>query len=201
MAKGKILAAVAALAMVSPAMAGGDAEAGKSKSGACAACHGVDGNSAAPTFPKIAGQHADYAAKQLADFKSGARQNALMAGQVANLSEQDMADLSAYFATQKANIGKAKEETLAQGEAIYRGGIAETGAAACMACHGANGTGVPGAGFPQLGGQFSDYTKAQLLTFRDGSRNNDANSIMRDIAKRMTDAEIQAVSDYIEGLN
>lgn len=201
MAKGKMLAVCAALTMVSPAMAGGDAEAGKGKSTPCAACHGTDGNSAAPTFPKIAGQHADYAAKQLADFKSGARVNALMAGQVAGLSEQDMADLGAYFATQTPNIGKAKEETLALGESIYRGGIAETGTAACMACHGANGAGVPGSGFPQLNGQFSDYTKSQLLAFRDGSRNNDANSMMRDIAKRMTDAEIQAVSDYIEGLN
>lgn len=201
MAKGKILAVVAALAMVSPAMAGGDAEAGKGKSASCTACHGTDGNSAAPTFPKIAGQHADYSAKQLADFKSGARVSALMAGQVAALSEQDMADLGAYYATEKAKIGKAKDETLAAGEAIYRGGIAETGAAACMACHGATGGGVPGAGYPQLSGQFADYTKSQLLAFRDGSRSNDANQIMRDISKRMTDAEITAVSQYIEGLN
>jgi len=126
MAKGKILAVVAALAMVSPVMAGGDAEAGKGKAASCAACHGPDGNSAAPTFPKIAGQHEDYTAKQLADFKSGSRVNALMAGQVAGLSDEDIADLSAYYATEKANIGKAKDETLAAGEAIYRGGIAET---------------------------------------------------------------------------
>lgn len=201
MAKGKILAVVAALAMASPAMAGGDAEAGKDKSASCAACHGMDGNSAAATFPKIAGQHADYTQKQLLDFKSGARANALMAGQVAALSEADMADLSAYYATTTANIGKAKEETLAMGESIYRGGIAETGTAACMACHGMNGGGMPGAGFPALSGQFSDYTKAQLVAFRDGSRDNDAAAVMRNIAKRMTDAEIAAVSDYIEGLN
>lgn len=201
MTKGKILAVVAALAMVSPAMAGGDAEAGKSKSASCAACHGPDGNSAAATFPKIAGQHADYAAKQLADFKSGVRVNALMAGTVAALSEQDMADLGAYYATEKAKIGKAKEETLEAGQAIYRGGIAETGTAACIACHSANGSGVPGSGFPQLRGQFADYTKAQLFAFRDGTRSNDANSMMRDIAKRMTDAEITAVAEYIEGLN
>ncbi len=201
MAKGKILAVVAALALVSPAMAGGDAEAGKSKSASCAACHGTDGNSAAATFPKIAGQHADYIAKQLADYKSGARQNALMVGQVAALSEQDMADLGAYFATEKGTIGKANDETLAAGEAIYRGGIPETGAAACMACHGINGAGMPGAGFPQLRGQFADYTKAQLMAFRDGSRNNDGASVMRSMAKRMTDDEITAVAEYIEGLN
>lgn len=201
MAKGRILAVVAALAMVSPAMAGGDAEAGKGKSAACAVCHGADGNSAAATFPKIAGQHADYILKQLKDFKSGAREGALMVGQVAALSEEDMADLAAFYAEQEANIGKANEATLAKGEGIYRGGIAETGAAACMACHMVNGAGVPGSGFPQLSGQFADYTKAQLVAFRDGVRSNDGASVMRDITKRMTEAEITAVAEYIEGLN
>jgi len=201
MAKGKIWVVIAALAMVSPAMAGGDAEAGKGKSAACAACHSADGNSAAAAFPKIAGQHADYTLKQLKDFKSGDRENALMLGQVAALSEQDMADLAAYYASQKANIGKAKEATLAKGEGIFRGGIAETGAAACMGCHMVNGAGMPGAGFPQLRGQFADYTKAQLIAFRDGVRANDAGEVMRSITKRMTDAEITAVSEYIEGLN
>ncbi len=201
MAKGRILAVFAAMAIASPVWAGGDAAAGKAKSASCAACHGADGNSAAATFPKIAGQHADYTVKQLANFKDGTRQNALMAGQVAGLSDEDMADLAAFYAAEVAHIGKAKDETLAQGEAIYRGGIAETGTAACLACHGATGSGIPGAGFPQLKGQFADYTKAQLMAFRDGSRSNDDASVMRDVAKRMTDAEITAVSEYIEGLN
>lgn len=201
MTKGKILAVMAALALASPAMAGGDAAAGKAKSASCAACHGADGNSAAATFPKIAGQHADYTTKQLTEFKAGTRVSALMAGQAAALSDADMADLAAFYASQKAAIGKANEETLALGEAIFRGGIAETGAAACMACHGMSGAGMPGAGFPQLKGQFADYTKTQLLAFRDGSRDNDGGSVMRDISKRMTDAEITAVSEYIEGLN
>lgn len=201
MSKKNILVIVAALSMAAPAIAGGDAAAGESKSTSCTSCHGTDGNSLAAAFPKIAGQHADYIVKQLSEFKSGARQSALMAGQVAALNEQDMADLGAYYAIEKATIGKAKEETLAQGEAIYRGGITETATAACMACHGIGGAGMPGAGFPQLRGQFADYTKAQLMAFRDGTRNNDANEIMRGIAKRMTDAEITAVSQYIEGLN
>jgi len=201
MLKYKVLAVVAAASLATVVMAEGDAEAGKGKSAVCASCHGADGNSAAASFPKLAGQHADYTVKQLEDFKSAARESAMMAGQAAALSEQDMADLGAYFATQKMTIGSANEDTLELGQKIYRGGIAETGAAACMACHGPTGAGMPFAGFPRLGGQYAGYIETQLLMFRDGSRNNDSGEMMRSIAKRMTDAEITAVSQYIEGLN
>lgn len=178
----------------------GDPVAGESKAMVCAACHGADGNALAPTFPKLAGQHADYTAKQLAEFKSGARANTIMMPQAASLSEQDMADLAAFYAAQKSSVGVAGEGAVPQGEGIYRAGIPGSGTPACASCHGANGAGIPGAGFPQLSGQHASYIAAQLRMFRDGSRNTDPNGVMRSAAKRMTDAEIDAVSAYIQGL-
>ena len=184
-----------------PAMAAGDVSAGKGKSATCAACHGADGNSPMASFPKIAGQGEAYLLKQMKEFKSGARKNAMMAPMVAALSEQDMADLAAYFASNTSSAAAASEELVELGQKIYRGGNKESGVPACMACHGPTGTGVPAAGWPALSGQFAGYIEAQLNLFATGERNNDANDMMRDIAARLTSDEIKAVSSYASGLH
>lgn len=196
-----LITSIASLALLGAAHAAGDAEAGKTKSAMCAACHGPDGNSVAPNFPKLAGQHADYVVKQLKEFKSGERTDATMNGMSMALSEQDMADIAAFYASQKTTIGTAAEDKVALGETIYRAGNAASGVAACAACHGPTGTGNPMAKFPSLNGQYADYTAAQLKNFRSGARANDAGSMMRGVAKSMSDAEIDAVSQYIQGLN
>lgn len=197
-----LMAAVLGMAMstTSLVMAQGNAGAGKGKAAVCAACHGTDGNSLSDAFPKLAGQHEGYIVKQLMDFKNGDRQNALMAPMVANLSEQDMADLGAYYASQKTAPGAVSEELLAAGEQIYRGGNKETGVPACMACHGPNGSGVPAANWPKLSAQYSSYVEMQLNAFAKGERANDSNNMMRDIASKMSEAEIKAVSAYVFGL-
>lgn len=196
-----LIASIATLAAVSTAQAAGDAAAGKTKAAACGACHGMDGNSAAPNFPKLAGQHADYIAKQLKEFKEGVRVDPTMNGMAAPLSEQDMADLGAYFAAQKVSVGSAAEDQVVLGETLYRAGNAASGVAACAACHGPTGSGNPLAKFPSLSGQHADYTALQLKNFRAGARANDAGSMMRGVAKKMSDAEIAAVAQYIQGLN
>ncbi|WP_438970249.1 c-type cytochrome [Methylophaga sp.] len=189
-----------ALGMTSSAMAAGNVAAGKEKSAVCAACHGIDGNGLSDAYPKLAGQHEGYLVKQLMEFKSGARQNALMAPMVANLSEQDMADLAAYFASQKTTPGAVSEDLVAAGEQIYRGGNKETGVPACMACHGPNGNGIPAANWPKLSGQYNSYVETQLHAFANGDRNNSPNGMMADIASKMSEAEIKAVSAYVFGL-
>lgn len=179
----------------------GDAAAGKAKSGLCAGCHGADGNSAIPTFPSLAGQHGSYIAKQLADFKLGKeRSDATMAGMVAALSEQDMKDLGAYFASQNAKGLTADPEQVELGKQIYKGGNTKSGVPACMACHSPNGMGNEAAKFPRLSGQHATYTEKALKDFRSGARANDAGQMMRNIAAKMTDAEIKAVSEYVAGL-
>lgn len=183
------------------AYADGDAAAGEKKAAACAACHGADGNSTNPEWPKLAGQHAGYTEKQLVDFKAERRKNAVMLGMVTPLSEKDMADLAAYYAAQTRSGGFASESRVELGEKIYRGGNAETGVPACMACHGPAGAGDPLAGFPALSGQHPKYITTQLNAFRDGERSNDAKSMMRDVARWMTREEIQAVSEYVAGLH
>ena len=167
----------------------------------CAACHGQDGNSAAASFPKIAGLGEKYILKQLKEFKSGARDNAIMKGQVAALSDTQMADLAAYFAGNKRTVGYANKDQVALGEKIYRAGNLATGVPACLACHGPNGAGMEAAGFPALGGQHGDYIKAQLVSFQEDKRVNDASAVMRDIAGRMSNKEVAAVSAYIQGLH
>lgn len=201
MKKSLIAALGVALSMTSPSFAAGDAAAGATKSAVCAGCHGAEGKSIAPNFPHIGGQHESYLLKQLKAFKSGEREDASMAPMVAPLNDQDMADLAAYFAAKPAVEGVAKEENLALGESIYRGGITETKVAACLACHGPAGNGNPGAVYPALSGQTATYTAKALKDFRSGARTTDPNSMMRDVAKRMTDAEIAAVANYIEGLH
>lgn len=175
--------------------------AGKAKSAACAACHGVDGNSTNPEWPKLAGQGARYLEKQLLDFKAGKRVNTIMNGQAAPLSEAEIADLGAYYAAQKVRPGAADPAVVKQGERLYRGGNASTGVAACMACHGPSGSGNPMARFPSLSGQHPAYTAKALQDYRSGARDTDPNSMMRRIAERLTDREIRAVAQYIYGLH
>ncbi|MGB2833612.1 MAG: c-type cytochrome [Methylotenera sp.] len=164
----------------------------------CSACHGADGNSAITLNPKLASQHPEYLQKQLTEFKSGKRANAVMSGMAAGLSDDDMKGLAAYFAKQNLKLGQAKTNgTGSLGEKIYRGGIAATNVPACAACHGATGAGIPKQ-FPRLGGQHADYTLAQLRTLRTGERANAP--MMMTIATKMTDAEMAAVADYIQGL-
>lgn len=178
----------------------GDPEAGQELSSTCVACHQEDGNSSNPEYPKIAGQHPGYMYKQLSEFKSGEREDATMAGMVADLSEQDMRDLAAYYADQDVELGVADEELVDLGERIYRNGNPETGVAACMACHGPAGEGNAPARFPALNGQHADYTALQLENFGDGVRANDPGRMMRDVAARLSEEEIEAVASYIQGL-
>ncbi len=189
------------LVAVGVANAAGDAEAGKVKSAMCLACHGPDGNSPVPMFPKIAGQHAGYITKQLKEFKTAVRKNDTMLGMSAGLTEEDMANLAAFYASQKASVGQAAAEQVAAGKTVYTAGNAASGVAACAACHGPSGAGNPQAGFPGLSGQHASYTETQLKSFRSGQRINDASSMMRSVAAKMTDAEIAAVAQYIQGLH
>jgi len=183
------------------AHAAGDAAAGQAKSATCAGCHGPDGNSPAPAFPKLAGQHAAYLSKQIRDFKAGKRTDATMNAMVAVLTDEDVDNIAAYYASQKVNVGEAAADAVEVGERIYRAGNAEKGVPACLACHGPSGSGIPQSGFPALSGQHADYVTKALKAFRDGSRANDASGMMPQIATKMSDAEITAVSQYVQGLH
>lgn len=171
----------------------------------CAACHAADGNSIAAANPKIAGQIAEYLNKQLHDFKpqagkKPARPSDIMSGMVANLSEEDMKGLAAYYAGQKLRPAAAADKNLvAQGQKLWRGGNASTGVPACQGCHGPAGAGIP-AQYPRLAGQYADYLVAQLKAFKDGVRMNDPNGMMRAVAERMSEREIRAVAEYAAGL-
>jgi len=184
-----------------PAVAAGDAAAGQSKAAVCAACHGGDGKAIQPAYPNLAGQHALYIAKQLTDYRDGNRVNALMSGQATNLSDEDIQDLAAYYAAMPKIENVAAEENLELGMSIYRGGITSAGVAACAACHGPAGEGNPLAVWPVVSGQNAQYTADQLRYFRSGERANDPAAMMRGVSKRMTDAEIDAVANYISGLH
>jgi len=186
---------------VSPAFAGGDVSAGKTKSATCAACHGMDGNSANPDWPNLAGQGAAYIEKQLKAFKGDERQNATMAPMAAPLAEQDIADLAAFFAAQTVKVGAAEESLVELGQKIYRGGNPASGVAACIGCHGPGGKGNPAAKFPALSGQHAKYVETQLNAFKAGERNNDAARMMRNTASNMTEQEIKSVASYIQGLH
>ena len=164
----------------------------------CAACHGADGNSGSPTYPKLAHQHPEYLVKQLQEFKSGKRANAIMSGFAGTLADDDMKNVAYWLTAQKAKVGFAKDkELVALGEKIYRGGIADRQVPACAGCHSPNGAGIPSQ-YPRLSGQHSDYTAAQLVSFRDGVRKNSLP--MSQVAAKMNDREIKAVADYIAGL-
>jgi cytochrome c553 len=192
--------ACAVLMGATTASAAGDPEAGQEKSATCAACHGADGNSASPEWPKLAGQHAGYLEKQLLEYQSGGRVNAVMQGMSAPLGEQDIADLAAYYADQTLQFGVADPELVELGETLYRGGDPARGIPACSACHGPAGRGNMAARFPLLSGQHADYTAAQLRMFRAGERANDPNGMMRGAVANLTDRQIEAVSSYIQGL-
>ena len=174
------------------------AKGGEKAAQVCAACHTSDGSRGSPANPILQGQHADYLVKQLTEFKSGKRANAVMSGMAAALTEDDMRNVAAFYASKQAKPGFAKnKDTVALGEKIYRGGIAGKQVPACAGCHSPTGAGIP-AQYPRLGGQHGDYTEAQLVTFRSGARANSAQ--MSTIAARMSDKEIKAVADYLAGL-
>jgi cytochrome c553 len=188
------------------AMAGGDAEAGQAKATTCVACHGVDGNSAVPTFPKLAGLGHKYLLKQMKDIRDGRRPVALMAGQVDNMSDQDLADIAAFYDAQPRTGGMADPDKVALGRKVYLAGIAERQVPACSGCHSPTGNGNGPAGYPSLGGQHAEYIAGQLKMFRKGyedptGRTNGGEAkIMRTTAFRMSDMEIEAVASYIAGL-
>lgn len=186
--------------------AAADAEAGKAKSAPCAACHGADGNSANPAWPKLAGQGAPYIIEQLTRFKEGTRSNPLMAPQAAALSEQDMHDLAAYYSSQTGTPGAADPDLVKMGQAIYRGGIIDKDVTACSACHGPNGVGNLPAKFPRLSGQHATYTESRLMAFRAIDPTLEKNidpstAIMVSVTERLTDTEIKALAQYIQGLH
>ncbi|MGB4074018.1 c-type cytochrome [Pseudomonas sp.] len=184
------------------AHAAGNAEAGQGKVVVCGACHGADGNSAAPNFPKLAGQGERYLLKQLKDIKSGNRQVVEMTGLLDNLSDEDLADISAYFASQQMGVGAADPKLVARGGELFRGGKLTEGMPACTGCHSPNGAGLDAAGYPQLGGQHATYIAKQLTDFREGNRTNDGdNMIMRSIAAKLSNKDIEAVSSFIQGLH
>lgn len=184
------------------AHAAGDAAAGETKVAVCAACHGTDGNSALGVNPKLAGQNERYTLKQLLDIKSGARSVPLMTGLLDNMSEQDLADIAAFYAAQQTTVQGADPELVELGQRIYRAGIADLGVAACAACHSPSGSGVAQAGFPALGGQHAEYIAAQMKAFRAGTRDNDGDTApMRIVSERLTDREIEALASYISGLH
>jgi cbb3-type cytochrome c oxidase subunit III len=184
------------------AQAAGDATAGQAKSTVCGACHGPDGNSPVPNFPKIAGQGERYLIKQLHDIKKGERPVPEMMAFMPALSDQDIEDLAAYFSSQKTEIGAADPALVAAGEALYRGGRLEQGIPACTGCHAPDGVGNSPAGFPLLSGQHAVYTIKQLTAFREGQRTNDGDAMMmRSIANKLSDQDISALATYIQGLH
>ena len=166
----------------------------------CGACHGMDGNSTAPAYPSLAGQHPEYVAKQLREFRSGARKNAIMAPNAAKLTDDDILNLAAYYAAQQPKPRMAKDaELVAEGLRVFKGGNAGSGVPACASCHGPAGAGIP-AQFPRLAGQHAKYVEAQLRNFRSGDRVNDGGKMMQVIARKMTDQEMKAVAEYVNGL-
>ncbi|MDP3084380.1 MAG: c-type cytochrome [Rubrivivax sp.] len=200
-----LVALLLAAALASPALAAenkpafkADLAKGQALAATCMACHTADGSRGAPANPILQQQHPEYLVKQLQEFKSGKRKNAVMQGFAATLSEDDMRHLAAFYAAKQAKTGFARnKDTVTLGEQIYRGGIAAKQVPACAACHSANGAGLPSQ-YPRLGGQHGDYTAAQLTAFRSGARGNSAQ--MTAIADKMNDREIAAVADYIAGL-
>lgn len=203
------------LALAVPAIAQdtvpGDPAAGQAKAAVCAACHMMDGNSVDPQYPKIAGQHESYIARQLQLFKSGQRANAIMLGFSIGLQPQDMRDIGAFYAQQKVKPGMASEEKIPgleetfkqRGERLWRGGDKARGIPACMACHGPAGKGNPGSVYPKLAGQHANYTKAKLIAYRGGEMwgTDNAAAIMPGVAAGLDDNDIEALASYIEGLH
>jgi cytochrome c553 len=202
MKKWLLTASISMMLVTAGLQAAGDVAAGKAKSIPCSACHGADGNSVTPIWPKLAGQHEDYILKQLNDFRADLRVDGMMTPQAKLLeSDQDVADLAAYFAAQKQTGGAASPDKVKLGAKIYLGGNSETGVAACVACHGPKGVGNPAANFPRISGQHAAYVDKALKDFRDGKRTNDDQAMMQGVASNMSDEEIAAVAEYIQGLH
>ena len=179
----------------------GNADAGKELAITCLACHGETGNSLVPDFPNVAGQHEKYLLKQLREIRDGDRPSPTMVGLLDNMSDQDLADIAAFYAAQPGNYGAARAELVELGENIYRGGIPRKNVAACIACHAPDGSGNGPAAFPSLAGQWPEYTVSQLRAFQSGERINDGDAgMMRDIARDMNPQEMEAVASYIYGL-
>ena len=199
----KFVIVSAFIGIVSPQvlLAQGDPAAGQAKSALCATCHGADGNSTLSVNPKLAGQNANYMVKQLQDYRSGARQNPTMSAMVLSLSDQDMEDISAWYASQSVTLMGANPGSLELAETLYRAGNEELSVAACSACHSPTGQGNAPAGFPALSGQHPDYTLMQLRSFRSGQRSNDSSAMMRTVVERLTDQELEALASYVSGLN
>ncbi|WP_375752129.1 c-type cytochrome [Vibrio sp. HN007] len=186
----------------------GNIEAGKAKTTTCVACHGTDGNSLITNYPKLAGQHETYIKKQLEELKLGGetagekgRYDPVMSPMAMPLSEQDMADLAAYYASLPISDNSTPENVVEQGKVLYLAGDKERGLTACIACHGPRGNGTELSGFPKISGQHADYVKLQLEKFRKGERNNDLNGMMQDVAKLLTDEDIEILSKYVGGLH
>jgi len=180
----------------------GDAAAGQAKAAVCGACHSPDGNSVAPNFPKLAGQGERYLSKQMHDIKDGKRTVLEMTGLLTNLSDQDLADIAAYFASQKGSVGAADPALVERGRALFNGGDLSKGLPACTGCHSPNGSGLAAAGFPHLGGQHAQYVTKQLTDFREGDRTNDGDATtMRTIASKLSNKDIAALASYIQGLH
>ena len=210
----EVVAPIAPAVDTGPAKAG-DPVAGQTKAGACAACHGVDGNSSDSQYPSIAGQHELYISRQLKLFKSGERANPIMLGMASILTEQDMRDIGAYYSTQKIIAGLADDSIITAGpnagkkiyqvgEKVYRAGNPSTGVPACMACHGPTGTGMPGPTYPALGGQHAEYTLPTLTAFKEGmvwGVDKNTNAVMSQVAKNLSNEEIQSLATYLQGLH
>ena len=194
------LICAAAFGASAPASANGSKEAGQAKSMTCVACHGIDGNSANPEWPSIAGQHPVYIVRQLTAFRDGQRQNVLMSPMAAGLSDQDIADLAACFSSQVPHGGEAEPSKLSLGQRVYRAGNAGEQTQACAACHGPSGRGNPLAGYPSIQGQHATYVAAQLRAWKAGTRTGDQNQMMASIAARLSEDEIDAVASYVQGL-
>ncbi|CAM2890403.1 c-type cytochrome [Vibrio ordalii] len=204
----KKLALILSLLASCSVWAQGSIEAGKAKSQTCVACHSADGNSLLTIYPKIAGQHQKYTEKQLHDLKLGmtsagkqGRYDPVMSAMAMPLSDEDITDLAAYYASLPISANSTSEDVAVTGKALYSAGDAERGLTACIACHGPRGNGTELSGFPKISGQHADYIKAQLQKFRDDARNNDMNAMMRDVAKKLSDTDIEILSKYVGGLH
>ena len=199
-----IVSLLLTLGITGVAHAAGDATAGQTKAAVCGACHGADGNSPLPNFPKLAGQGEKYLTKQMHDIKDGKRTVLEMTGMLTNLNDQDMSDIAAYFASQAGSVGAADPKLVERGEKLFRGGDLDKGLPACTGCHSPDGSGNAAAGFPHLGGQHAQYIAKQLTDFRkeEAGRANDGDAMtMRTIARKLSDEDIAAVASYIQGLH
>ena len=199
----KLVAAISVVAVLgwsAPALAAGSKEAGQAKAATCSACHGMDGNSVNPEWPNLAGQHPAYLATQLKAFKAGDRQNPLMSPMAMILSDEDMADLAAYFSSQAARGGETDPSKLKAGQRVYRSGKPDSQVMACAGCHGPAGRGNAPASYPSIQGQHATYVAAQLRAYKSGARATDPNQMMRNVAAALSEDEIDAVASYVQGL-